>query len=268
MSDTVDAVDGFSVLNRGLIYTSLLLAPAQAVAGYDSSGFTSLGFLAFNWYQQLKWYNDIRAHHLHALSLLPVHFNTIYSISYLGGVTSGNIWMGILLGLGTAGVMILNTVAAWMSWATNQEAGYGEYQFFFFGWRTLTDGWHKFILVWQIGDSFFAFTTVIACLAIPIFMEIERRDRGAEEKATSLLKGLKTISNLRYPLIIVGSAAMLLVAWPLILWVELIIQRNKIESETDWIAVWLFIVQVGLLMIPSFNGYFGYLAKRAWSRMF
>lgn len=44
---------------------------------------------------------------------------------------------------------------------------------------------------------------------------------------------------------------MLLFCWPLILWTELIVQRNRIESETDMIAVWLFVAQCVAMLAPS-----------------
>jgi hypothetical protein len=40
-------------------------------------------------------------------------------------------------------------------------------------------------------------------------------------------------------------------AWELILWVELIISRNHIESPTDMIAVWLFIAQIVTMVLPG-----------------
>jgi hypothetical protein len=262
--ESIEVVAGFSLLNRWLLYASFMLAPAQFMAGWESNGPVNLGFLAYNWYNQFVWYFAVRDRELHALSLLPIHFNFIYAFSYLGGVSSGNIVMGLLAGLGTGGVMVLNTVAAWTSWATNQPQGYGEYQFFFFGWRTLNDGWHKFLLCWQIGDSFLALSTVIGAIAIPITMFVQR-DR-TKEQAKTPLDAIKAISNLRYPLIPIGAAVMLLLGWPLIMWVELIVNRNHITSPTDWVSVWLFVAQVGLLMIPSLNGYLGYLVKRCFGK--
>jgi len=38
--------------------------------------------------------------------------------------------------------------------------------------------------------------------------------------------------------------------WPLIMWVELIFARNHIQSDTDMVAVWLFVAQVILMLIP------------------
>lgn len=56
-----------------------------------------------------------------------------------------------------------------------------------------------------------------------------------------------------YPAIPLGAILMLIFAWPLILWVELIVQRNHIVSETDMVAVWLFVAQVGTMLIPSWS---------------
>ncbi|KAG9255539.1 uncharacterized protein F5Z01DRAFT_546384 [Emericellopsis atlantica] len=252
-----EVVQGFSVLNRGLLYTSLVLSPAHFLSGWSSHGTTNLGFLAYNWYNQFVWYFAIQDRQLHALSLLPVHFNMIYAFTYLAGAAAGNLPAGVLLALGSAGVMVLNTVAAWIAWRDCQTAGYGEYEFFFFGWRTLSPGWHKFTLVWQIFDTMLIFACVILALSIPMYMHTIRRelaDKGGEHKPNSLLAGLKAISNYKY-LAIPGSVLMLVFVWPLILWVELIIRRNDITSPTDWVSVWLFVAQVGLLVIPSFGGY-------------
>ena len=264
---TVETVEGFSALNRGILYASLLLAPAHFVAGFDSTGLTSLGFHAFNWYNQFIWYNAVQSRQLHALSILPHYFNLIYAISYLGGIASGYIATGLLLGLGTGGVVILNNITAWKSWAHLQPKGYGEYQFFFFGWRTLNDGWHKFFLVWQVFDSLLTFMCVMAAFAIPLKMMISRTSKDKEKKKPSrLLDAMKTISNYKYIAIPCGAALMMIVAWPLVLWVELLIQRNHIESPTDWISVWLFIAQAGLLIIPSFGGYSFTLLKKICKR--
>ncbi|KFY45458.1 hypothetical protein V494_00954 [Pseudogymnoascus sp. VKM F-4513 (FW-928)] len=123
---TITIVDGFSLTNRWLLYASFMLAPAQFYSGLGNNCPSNIGFLAYNWYTQIIWLRAIRAHELHALSLLPVHFNLLFVFTYLGGVTSGNLYMGIFLGLGTAGVIILNTVAAWTSWATNQPEGLAQ----------------------------------------------------------------------------------------------------------------------------------------------
>jgi hypothetical protein len=236
MSETVSIVDGFSLLNRWLLYTNFMLAPAQFASGLGNNCPSNIGFLAYNWYTQVAWYRAAKSQEMHAISLVLVHVNQLFSLSYLGGVTSGNIYMGTLLGLGSAGVIILNSVAAWTAWATNMREGFGEYQFFFFGWRTLSKGWHTFLLLWQISDSMLACVCIIAALVIPITL-------------TQMDKDLPWW--LRYPAIPLGAATMLLVGWPLILWTELIVQRNRIESETDWIAVWLFVAQVATMVIPS-----------------
>lgn len=134
-----------------------MLAPAQLLSGMGSNCPSNLGFLAYNYYTQIAWYRAVRNKQLHALAMLPVHFNIVYFFTYWGGVTSGNIYLGVLQGLGTAGVLILNTVSAWESWASNLEEGYGSYQFFFVGWRTLTPGWRK-------ESSFSVGRLAIACL--------------------------------------------------------------------------------------------------------
>lgn len=247
----VQVVAGFSLTNRWLLYTSLMLTPAQFITGIGSNCPSNLGFLAYNWYTQIQWLQAVQAKELHALSMLPVYFNFIYALTYLGGITSGNIVMAVLLGLGSAGVMVLNTVSAWISWATNQEEGFGVYQFFFFGWRTLDPGWHKFFLLWQICDSIGAFVFLIAAIAISI-MALTWED---DEELPWYL---------RYPAIPVGAVAMLLFfGWPLIMWTELIVARNNIESETDMIAVWLFIAQVATMLIPSFSPFSGCLTRKS-----
>ena len=238
-------IQGFSLTNRWLLYTSVMLTPAQAIAGIGSNYPTNIGFLAYNWYSQYAWYIAIRQKQLHALSLLPVHLNTIYAFTYLGGITSGNLAMGILLGFGTAGLLILNTTSAWISWATNLPEGFGKYQFFFFGWRTLTPGWHKFILLWQIADTSLAIGAVTFALVVGIALPM----KGGEIR-------LPWEWN-RYFAVLWGSVVALLFVWPLILWAELIVSRNHIESQTDMIAVWLFVAQVVTLLLPEID--FGYV---------
>ncbi|KAI6778675.1 uncharacterized protein J7T54_007616 [Emericellopsis cladophorae] len=248
-----EVVQGFSVLNRCLLYTSLVLSPAHFLSGWSSHGTTNLGFLAYNWYNQFVWYSAIQDRQLRALSLLPVHFNMIYAFTYLGGTAAGNLPAGVLLSLGSAGVMVFNTVAAWIAWKDCQPAGFGEYEFFFFGWRTLSPGWHKFTLVWQIFDTLLICSCVILAFKIPLYMQYIRDDHS-EHRPNSLRAGLKAISNYKY-LAIPCSVLMLVFVWPLILWVELLIRRNHVTSPTDWVSVWLFVAQVGLLVIPSFGGY-------------
>ena len=235
----VEVVDGFSLMNRWLLYTSLLLVPAQFISGIGGTGLTNTGFLAFNYYQQLKWYWATKARTLHALSLLPAHFNLIYAITYLGGISSGNFVSATILGFGSAGAIILNTISAWESYKTNLPEGYGVYRFFFFGWRTLSPQWRKFFLVWQIFDSMVAACTTLTALS----MSYQIAAKVDDEKWW--------ISYLKYPAIILGPVIMMLGVWPLIMWTELIVQRNNIVSPTDWLSVWLFIAQCGSMLIPS-----------------
>jgi hypothetical protein len=129
----------------------------------------------------------------------------MFSISYLGGITAGNIPMAVLLGLGTGGVIILNNIAAWTAWASNQPQGYGEYKFFFYGWRTLTPGWHKFILVWQISDSIEAATCVLIAITLAIYSATFFKEQFDEDQVPWWL---------RYPAIPLGAIAMLIVSVP------------------------------------------------------
>ena len=251
--EDLEYANGFSLINRWLLYASLMLAPAQFVSGLGNSCPSNLAFLAYNWYTQLDWYWAARDRELHALSLLPAHFNLIYAMTYLGGVSSGSLFFAILLGLGTAGVMILNTVTAWVAWATLQTEGFGKWQFFFFGWRTLDEGWHKFFLLWQIFDSLSALGTVISAMYIAV-------------ASASTDKELEWFW--RYPMIPVGAVSVLITSWPLIMWTELIYARNNIQSETDWVPVYLFIAQVVAMLIPSCGFTFegcGEYCRGCWS---
>ncbi|KAM5446015.1 hypothetical protein MaudCBS49596_006960 [Microsporum audouinii] len=254
----IQVVQGFSVTNRWLLYTSMMLTPAQFVSGIGNNCPSNLGFLAYNWYTQVQWYQAVRAKQLHALALLPVHFNFIYAITYFGGVSSGNLVMAILLALGSAGVMILNTVSAWISWKTNLPEGFGEYQFFFFGWRTLSKGWHTFILLWQIADSLMAFSFVFGAIQLAL-TAYTYRHYGEDRKMPWYLN--------KYIQIPLGSVIMMLFfGWMLILWAELIVARNHIESETDMVAVYLFIAQAVALVLPSGSTVFGCLLGRKSDR--
>jgi hypothetical protein len=233
-------VPGFSLLNRWLLYTSLMLSPAQFASGWGSNCPSNIGFLAYNWYTQIQWYRSVKAKQLHALAMLPVHYNTICCFTYLGGITSGNYPMAILLGLGSAGLIILNNISGWVAWATGQFEGYGVFRFFFFGWRTLSPGWHKFFLLWQISDSIEA--AVVVVVAVVGAVASVNKSEDDDEKLPWWG---------RYPVIPIGAAVMMLFSWPLILWTELVVAGNHIESATDWVAVWLFIAQVATMIVPS-----------------
>ncbi|KAJ3531772.1 hypothetical protein NMY22_g8015 [Coprinellus aureogranulatus] len=233
---------GFSLTNRWLIYTSLMFTPAQALSGVGSHCPSNIGFLAYNWWQQYTWYKSAKAKDLHALSLLPPYLNMMYSLTYLGGVPAGNVFMGVLLGVGTAGLIIMNTVTAWISLKTNLPEGDGIYQFFFFGWRKLSPGWRIFFLLWDISDTLEAVTAVVGAIVIGVYipLAVQKKDLGDS-----------SFRWWRDTAVFWGSAAVLVFAWPLILWMELIVQRNKIESETDMVAVYLFIAQVVAMVLPS-----------------
>ncbi|EGS20305.1 uncharacterized protein CTHT_0021310 [Thermochaetoides thermophila DSM 1495] len=75
-----------------------MLAPAQYIAGVGTSDISNLGFLAYNIHMQYMWYRDIinpsAPENVGPLCLLIPHFNVIYAISYVGGVSSRNhIWL-------------------------------------------------------------------------------------------------------------------------------------------------------------------------------
>ena len=228
--------------NRWLIYASLMLTPAQALSGIASNCPSNIGFLAYNWWQQYTWFTAVKKRDLHALSLLPIYFNMLYTVTYLGDIFAGNVAMGVVLGLGTAGLIIMNTITAWISWKTNLPEGVGLYQFYFFGWRVLSEKWRKLFLVWEIFDTMVVANAVVAsvCLGIRIPGQFKVAER--EKRLFRWARGTAMFW---------GSALMLLATWPLILWMELIVKKNNIVSETDMIAVWLFIAQVATMVIPS-----------------
>lgn len=239
----VQVVAGFSATNRWVLYASCMLAPAQFVSGIGNKWPSNFGFLAYNMYTQVTWYAAIRNQELHALCLLVPHFTLIWTLTYLGGITSGNIVIGAILGLGTAGVYVLNEVAAWTSLLTNQPEGFGVYQFYFYGWRTLNPSWHTFFLVWQIFNTLEVVTMVIAAIVVAVV--IAEKSKKSDEQ---LLPWWSL-----YPMIPVGAAVVMLGLWTLILWTELIVARNQIESDTDWIAIWLFVAQIGFMLVPPYS---------------
>ena len=245
----VQVVQGFSKTNRWLLYTSVMLTPAQFISGIGNNCSSNIGFLAYNLYNQIIYYRAVRAKQLHALCLLAPHFNLIFAVTYFGGASSGNVYFATALALGTAGALTLNTVSAWTSWATNQPEGYGIYKFFFFGWRTLSAQWHKFMLVWQIFDSILALAMSFTVLGMII--------------TTAFSETPQPRWHTKYLWIPLGAASTLLGLWPLILWTELIVARNHIESATDWIGVWLFIAQVGAMLVPSSSAVFGCFRRRS-----
>lgn len=249
---TVQVLPGFSLTNRCLLYSSCVLALPQAIAGLETHIPINIGFLAYNWYNQIAWYNGIKAKQLHALCLLLPHINLTFAITYFGGVTAANFYTGALLTLGTLGLIVLNTVAAWTSWATNQSEGFGEYEFFFFGWRTLGPPWHRFFLLWQIVDTMFVLTLVT--LAILWIIVRVTGEAETDYKPPAWYD--------KYVAITTGAAYGPVLVGPLIVWTELIVARNHIESATDWIAVWLFVAQVGALLIPLQSIFWKCLEKR------
>ena len=53
------------------------------------------------------------------------------------------------------------------------------------------------------------------------------------------------------PAIFLGPFLVALLSWPCVLWAELIVSRNNIHSDTDMVAVYLFVAQVVMVRIPS-----------------
>ncbi|KIW28416.1 uncharacterized protein PV07_08083 [Cladophialophora immunda] len=245
---------GFSLTNRMLLYASVLLAPAQFAAGMHNNCPSNLGFLAYNLYNQILWFRAVRARRLHALCMILPNFNLIYAFSFLGGITSGNVVMGVFLGLGTGGALLLNTASAWISWTTNQPQGFGVYRFFFFGPRTLTAGWHRFMLYWQIFDSILAVGFAVGAIVGAIAISTKDDDRDDESAW-----GRWFVTLLYIPL---GAALCLILVWPDVLWTEMIVARNHIVSDTDWIAVWLFVAQAVTMVAPPCTAYLGCLRRR------
>jgi hypothetical protein len=250
---TVTVVQGFSLINRLLLYASVLLAPAQFVSGLKNNCPSNIGFLAYNVYNQIVWYQAVKAKELHALALILPHFNLIYALSYLGGISSGNITMGGALGLGTMAVLGLNTAVSWISWMTNQPEGFYKYRFFFFGWRTLKPTWHKFFLVWEIADTLAAFSLGITALFGGFMIPADDIcGDGDDDDKSPWSRWLCTLAAIP-----IGAAVMLLYSWPNILWTELVVSSNNIESPTDWIAVWLFVAQTVAMIIPPCTAWLG-----------
>ncbi|KAK4113687.1 hypothetical protein N656DRAFT_706694 [Canariomyces notabilis] len=236
---SVQIVPGFSLTNRLILYASLLLSPAQFVSGLGNPCPSNIGFLAYNLYTQIAWHKAVTGDSdIHALSLILPHFNLIYAVTYVGGVSSGSLIWGVPLGLGTTSVLILNTVSSWKAWAVHQPRGYGVYQFFFYGWRTIDEDFHKYLfLLWHIFDSLWC----AGGIYMAIFLAITMSEVGKEARWYR--------TYLAIPLGSIGVLVFL--AWPLILWTELIIARNQIVSETDMTAVWLFVAQVVTMLIPK-----------------
>jgi hypothetical protein len=168
-------------------------------------------------------------------------FNFCFTVTYLGGVSSGNYLSALLLSFGTVGVMILNNIVAWTSWSTTQVQGFGVYQFWFFGWRTLGPHWHRYFLIIQVIDTLSLFGSVIFALSVAF-------------RTAALSKDKVPAWWYRYQVIFAGGIGVILSIWPTMLWTELIIARNHIVSETDTTAVWLFIVQVVTMLAPPCFG--------------
>lgn len=232
---------GFSLTNRLLLYANIITAPAAFMGGLGSNLPINAGFLGYTIYQQYLFYIATKHKQLHALCMLPQYLNTMYAITYATGISSGNYVLSFTLCIGTIAALIINNITTWTAYVTNIPEGYGVYHFFFFGWRTITPNWRKLFLLWGVFDSFvtldyIALSAYIAALTPALSKDVEEDNTYRWWRDTSLLW---------------GSVVGLVAFWPFVVWTELIVQRNNIVSATDWISVYLFIVQIALLAIPS-----------------
>ncbi|KAJ2977538.1 hypothetical protein NQ176_g4315 [Zarea fungicola] len=104
----------------------------------------------------------------------------------------------------------------------------------------------------MISDSLTAFMCIVIAVSVAVYIALLR-----EEDIPDMVDEIPWMSNsaqlqaVRYPAIIVGAAIMLVLGWPVIMWTELIVARNHIHSDTDMIAVWLFVAQVVAMVVPS-----------------
>ncbi|TEB21386.1 hypothetical protein FA13DRAFT_1741961 [Coprinellus micaceus] len=139
----------------------------------------------------------------------------------------------------------MNTITAWISLKTNLPEGDGVYQFFFFGWRTLTKKWRVLFLLWEISNTIESVIMTIAVMYTALTTPGQYDEEATEEKNFKVLRATA---------IFWGSVVMLVIIWPCILWMELIVKRNNIVSETDMISVYLFVAQVGTMVLPALFG--------------
>ncbi|KAJ3525247.1 hypothetical protein NMY22_g10658 [Coprinellus aureogranulatus] len=224
----------------------MMLTPAQMVSAVGSNSPLNLGFLAYTWYQQYLWYMAAKHRNHHALSLFVYHLDFVCCFTAIGGVPSGNLPMGILFGFGTAGLFIMNTFTAWISWKTNLPEGDGVYQFFFFGWRTLSPRWRHFFLSWVIADSILAAIFSIAAIGLGILIPL-KFDKDAVKDYERRWGDGSAWWDQKWFYSWVTWVHLITVS--LMAFVELTVKRNKIVSDTDMVSVYLFIAQVVLLVV-------------------
>lgn len=237
---------GFSLLNRVLLYASMFTAPASFIHGLGSNEPINAGFLTYTVYQQYLFCVASKHKQLHALSMLPPYLNTIYAITYFGGLSTENSVLSFVMCIGTIAALIINNITTWMAFLMNITEGYGVYRFWFLGWRTLSHQWHTFFLMWAMFDSF----ATVAYIGVSIYLATVAlkwsKDAGDDKQFRrwedrSLLSGSVIVFCL--------FAA----------WTELIVYSNHIVSATDWVSVHLFILQIVLTAFPSiYNFLCGY----------
>lgn len=224
--------------------------PAAALGGLGTHIPINAGFLGYTCYQQYLFYVAAKHKQLHALCMLPQYLNTIYPFVYLAGISAGNGLLSFLLCIGTLAALIINNITTWTIYWRDLPEGYGIYRFFFFGWRTLSPKWRTLFHLWAISDTIF--TLLFIGLSIYVAAVVPAASESAKDD-----------DDIRWwndTSLVWGSVLCTVVFWPLVLWVELIVKENHIVSETDMIAVYLFVAQIALLVIPSIYS----ILRRLW----
>ncbi|KAF6744606.1 hypothetical protein DFP72DRAFT_1018729 [Ephemerocybe angulata] len=248
-------VAGFSLTNRLLIYFNFLLAPAHLLAGgeitlpeklrYLRYFPSNLGFLAYDCYQQVLWYKAINTEEIHALSLVIAYLNAMYAITYLAGLSAANHLYFSLQALGVAGMLTINAISGWINCTQNLPKGDGVYRFWFFGWRRLSEGWRGLAIFIQVlitlGSLILAIVVIILARRHSQFMGKYAKEQGEPWGKWWRIGAIALLTLI-----------VLIFGWPLALWMELVVLKNGLVSETDWVAVYLFIAQVVMMIIPGF----------------
>ena len=214
---TIETIEGFSFVNRVLLYVSTVLAPAQYVAGVGSNCLSNLGFLGYNMYQQWMWYKVVssrdNADYVGALYLLLPYFNMIFAISYVAGVSTRHWFLAFLLWGGTTFMIVVNTIATWKAYEYMKD-GYGVYDFCFFGCRELNIDWHNyFFRIWTISGTAMCVVSVIWTIAMAVL---------AVKKNSDVNKFIRALGWNKFKLVIVaiflGSFFMTIGFWPIFLY--------------------------------------------------
>ncbi|TEB28326.1 hypothetical protein FA13DRAFT_1690742 [Coprinellus micaceus] len=235
-------ISGFSQVNRYIFYASLMLCPAQALSGVDTRWPSNIGFLAYNAYQQYLWYRGVKAHDLHALSLVPIHQNMVSTITYAGGIPAGDNLVVTVQCLGVIALITSSTYTMWLSWMTNLQEGYGVYKFSLLGERTLSESWRYFNCLWGIWNTMEATFMICSAIWLSIRLIRTRKDPNIEHRGGCFERMLKVLW---------GALCIVILVGPFVYWMERIVKLNNIVSETDTISIYLFAAQVSIMVIGS-----------------